>query len=104
MTLNLINRHDQRRGRHQRHGCQRSSFNDSITGNTAGDTFYVGTGNDTFTGGGGADTFFFSGSKLGSDIINESSAGNTLNFYGFGGPSTWTCNKPRPRRPARQAA
>jgi hypothetical protein len=63
-----------------------SAYSDNITGNAAGDTFYAGTGNDTFTGGGGADTFFFNGSHLGNDVINEPSSGNTLNFYGFGGP------------------
>ena len=63
-----------------------SAYNDNITGNSAGDTFYVGTGNDTFTGGGGADTFFFGGSQLGTDNINETSTNNTLNFYGFGAP------------------
>jgi Ca2+-binding RTX toxin-like protein len=68
-----------------------SIYNDSITGNSAGDQFFVGGGNDTFTGGGGADSFFFGGSPfggsaLGTDVINETSAVNTLNFYGFDGP------------------
>ena len=31
----------------------------------------------------GTGTFFFSGSNLGSDSITETSAGNTLNFYGL---------------------
>ncbi len=63
-----------------------SPYNDAITGNAAGDAFTVGAGNDTFTGGGGADTFFFGGSQLGSDVINETTTANTLNFYGFDGP------------------
>ena len=64
-----------------------SAFNDDITGNSAGDTFYLGARNDTITGGGGSDTFYFSGNNLGSDVLNESgTAGDTLNFYGFGGP------------------
>ncbi|HVX14299.1 MAG TPA: MBG domain-containing protein [Pirellulales bacterium] len=63
-----------------------SPYNDSITGNSAGNRFFVGAGNDTFTGGGGSDTFFFSGSQLGSDQIDETSTGNTLDFLGMGGP------------------
>jgi hypothetical protein len=70
-----------------------SNANDNITGNSAGDLFFVGKGNDTFTGGGGADSFFFggnpfAGSALGSDVISEpaTSTSNTLNFYGFDGP------------------
>ena len=68
-----------------------SVYGDNITGNNAGDQFFVGSGNDTFTGGGGADSFFFGGSPfggsaLGSDVITETSSANTLNFYGFDGP------------------
>jgi Ca2+-binding RTX toxin-like protein len=61
-----------------------TNFNDSVTGNARGDTFYLGTGSDSITGGGGADTFFFQGGTFGNDDINESSSGNTLNFYDFG--------------------
>ena len=63
-----------------------SAFNDNITGNSAGDTFWVGAGNDTITGGGGPDTINFTGSQLGSDVLNETSTGNTLDFRSFGGP------------------
>ncbi|HJT76626.1 MAG TPA: MBG domain-containing protein, partial [Gemmataceae bacterium] len=45
-----------------------------------------GPGDHTITGGGGSDSFFFSGSQLGSDLINEGRTNNTLNFYGFGAP------------------
>jgi Ca2+-binding RTX toxin-like protein len=48
-----------------------SNFNDHVIGNASGDTFFVGgSGNDTFTGGGGADFFVFSGSRIGSDVLN----------------------------------
>ncbi len=70
-----------------------ASGNDSIIGNNAGDSFHLGTGNDNITGGGGADSFYFSGSQLGSDTINETSSGNTLNFYGFGGPINLNLNQ-----------
>ena len=74
-------------------GLMDSAFADNITGNASGDTFYVGTDNDTFTGGGGADIFFFNGSNLGSDRITETSANNTLNFYGFAGPINLNLNQ-----------
>jgi Ca2+-binding RTX toxin-like protein len=70
-----------------------SAFNDRIIGNKAGDRFYLGAGNDTITGGGGSDSFFFTGSQLGSDTINETSAANSLNFFGFGGPVHLDLNK-----------
>jgi Ca2+-binding RTX toxin-like protein len=68
--------------------------NDSITGNASGDTFYVGTGNDTITGGGGSDTFVFSGSKLGTVVINETTTTNALNFYRFAGPVSLNLQQP----------
>ncbi len=70
-----------------------ASGNDTIIGNNAGDSFYLGAGNDSITGGGGADSFYFSGGQLGSDTINETSTGNTLNFYGFGGPINLNLNQ-----------
>src|SRR5262249_28349274 len=60
------------------------AYDDAITGNASGDRFYVRSGNDTVTDG-GQDTVYFVGSQLGSDVINESTPGNALNFYGFGG-------------------
>jgi hypothetical protein len=65
-----------------------SGLADQITGNSVGDRFYVGGGSPTITGGGGSDAFYFSGGQLGSDVLNESSTGNTLNFYGFGAPAS----------------
>ena len=57
--------------------------NDAVTGNGAGDTFYVGSGGNSFTGSGN-DTYIFSGSQTGSDTINEKGVGgSTLNFYGL---------------------
>ncbi|HVS38582.1 MAG TPA: Ig-like domain repeat protein, partial [Gemmataceae bacterium] len=64
-----------------------SAFNDSITGNSAGDTFYVGSGSDTFVGGGGNDAFYFSGAGIGKDVISETAGSNSaLNFYGLDAP------------------
>jgi hypothetical protein len=60
-----------------------SAYADNITGNGAGDRFYVGPGNDTFSGQGG-DSYFFAGSQLGNVTINEAGIGSDLNFYGFG--------------------
>ena len=61
-----------------------SAYNDRVIGNTAGDSFYLGSGSDSITGGGGQDSFYFQGTQFGNDTINESSTGNALNFYNFG--------------------
>jgi hypothetical protein len=61
-----------------------TAHGDNIKGNATGDTFRVGAGDNTFTGGGGRDTYYFTGTKLGDNLIGGSSTGNTLNFFGFG--------------------
>jgi Ca2+-binding RTX toxin-like protein len=68
-------------------GYVASAFNDSVTGNTADDRFFVGAGNDTFVGGGGNDTYFFNGGHLGADTLTETpTTSNALNFLAFDGP------------------
>jgi hypothetical protein len=68
-------------------GYVATTYNDSVTGNTADDRFFVGAGNDTFVGGGGNDTYFFNGGHLGGDTITETpSTKNALNFLAFDGP------------------
>ncbi len=70
-------------------------LNDGVATTTAGTTSvaghtitatYMRPGNRTFTGGGGSDAFYFSGSEPGTATLVEGATGNTLNFYGFGGP------------------
>jgi Ca2+-binding RTX toxin-like protein len=61
-------------------------YDDQVTGNSAGDQFYVGGGHDTFTGGGGHDTFYYQGNVVANTVINESSTGNALNFLNLDGP------------------
>ncbi|MBR1121054.1 FG-GAP repeat protein [Bradyrhizobium lablabi] len=75
-----------------------SNFNDLITGRTAADILNGNAGNDTIKGGGGADVLtgglgndnfvFVSGSTVGATITdftgNDASAGDTLEFHGFG--------------------
>jgi Ca2+-binding RTX toxin-like protein len=69
-------------------------YNDSIIGNSRGDSFTVGTGNDTFTGAGG-DSFYFDGTNLGIDVLNEAAGTqNTLNFLGLGGGINLNLSQP----------
>ncbi|MEH2614336.1 Ig-like domain-containing protein [Bradyrhizobium sp. AZCC 1693] len=63
--------------------------NDFLNGNGGNDTINGGGGNDILTGGGGNDNFVFAaGSTVGATITdftgNGASAGDTLEFHGFG--------------------